>query len=105
VQTRTPEHPVLIAAHLADPGRLAATELPLRQVLGLPPTTAMAAVSGEAAPAFMEALGSPDGLRIQGPVDDAWRIIAPDHDRLSAALTAVARPPGRLRIAVDPLRL
>ena len=65
----------------------------------------MAAVSGAAAPAFMEALGAPDGVRIQGPVDDAWRIIAPDHDGLSAALAAVARPPGRLRIAVDPLRL
>ncbi|WP_421120191.1 hypothetical protein ACE2AJ_02285 [Aquihabitans daechungensis] len=105
VQTRTPEHPVLVAAHLADPGRLASSEAPMRQALGLPPATAMAAVSGAAAPEYMGAFGEPPGIRVQGPLDDAWRIIAPDHDRLSTALSAVPRPPGRLRIAVDPLRL
>ena len=105
VQTRTPEHPVLVAAHQADPGRLVTSELPMRTVLGLPPTTAMAVVSGAAAAEFMRAFGQPVGLRVQGPLDDAWRIIAPDHERLTAALRAVPRPPGRLRIAVDPLRL
>jgi primosomal protein N' (replication factor Y) len=105
VQTRTPEHPVLVAAHLADPGRLVTSELPLRRALGLPPTTAMAAVSGAAAPEFMGALGDPPGIRVQGPLDDSWRVIAADHDQLSAALRAVPRPAGRLRIAVDPLRL
>jgi primosomal protein N' (replication factor Y) len=105
VQTRTPDHPVLVAAHQADPGRLVASELPLRQALGLPPSTAMAAVSGAAAPEFMGAFGDPPGIRVQGPVDDAWRVIAPDHQRLTDALRAVPRPPGRLRIAVDPLRL
>ncbi len=105
VQTRTPEHPVLVAAHLADPGRLVTSELPMRHALGLPPTTAMAAVSGAAAPEFMGALGEPPGIRVQGPLDDAWRVIAPDHATLTAALAAVPRPPGRLRIAVDPLRL
>ena len=105
VQTRTPEHPVLVAAHLADPGRLVTSELPMRRALGLPPVTAMAAVSGAAAPEFMGAFGEPAGIRVQGPLDDAWRVIAPDHATLTAALTAVARPPGRLRIAVDPLRL
>jgi len=105
VQTRTPDHPVLVAAHLADPGRLVASELPMRQALGLPPATAMAAVSGAAASEFMGAFGDPPGLRVQGPLDDAWRIIAPDHATLTAALAAVPRPPGRLRIAIDPLRL
>jgi primosomal protein N' (replication factor Y) len=105
VQTRTPDHPVLVAAHQADPGRLVTSELPLRRALGLPPTTAMASVSGAAAPAFMEVLGEPEGIRIQGPIDGLWRVIAPDHDRLSSVLGAVPRPPGRLRVAVDPLRL
>lgn len=105
VQTRTPEHPVLVAAHHADPGRLADSELPMRQALGLPPTTAMAAVSGAAAAEFMAAFGEPEGVRVQGPLDDVWRVIAPDHAQLSDALAAVPRPPGRLRIAVDPLRL
>jgi primosomal protein N' (replication factor Y) len=105
VQTRTPDHPVLVAAHQADPSRLVASELPLRQALGLPPAAAMAAVSGAAAPEFMGALGEPDGVRIQGPLDGLWRVIAPSHERLLAVLGAVQRPPGRLRIAVDPLRL
>lgn len=105
VQTRTPEHPVLVAAHLADPGRLVVSELPLRQALGLPPATAMAAVSGAAAPEFMGAFRAPPSIRVQGPLDDSWRIIAPDHEQLSAALRSIPRPPGRLRIAVDPLRL
>lgn len=105
VQTRTPDHPVLVAAHQADPGRLVASELPMRSALGLPPSTAMAAVSGAAAPAFIEALGEPAGVRVQGPLDDLWRIVAPDHEALSAALVGIGRPPGRLRIEVDPLRL
>ncbi|MCU1370510.1 MAG: hypothetical protein JWO77_1704, partial [Ilumatobacteraceae bacterium] len=105
VQTRTPDHPVLVAAHLADPGRLVASELLLRRALGLPPATAMAAVSGAAAPEFMGAFGEPPGIRVQGPIDDAWRVIAADHQQLTDALQAVPRPPGRLRIAVDPLRL
>lgn len=105
VQTRTPEHPVLVAAGHADPGRLVATELPLRRTLGLPPTTAMAAISGQAAPLFMEALGRPEGVLVQGPLDDAWRVVAPDHQTLSRVLGAVDRPAGRLRIEVDPLRL
>lgn len=104
VQTRTPEHPALLAALHGDPDRLVRSEVPLRRALGLPPITAMALVSGEAAPAFIEALGQPLGLRVQGPVDGRWRVIAPDHGALSDALAAVERPTGRLRIEVDPLR-
>ena len=104
VQTRTPDHPALLAAVGADPDRLVRAELPLRRTLGLPPTTAMALVSGEAAEAFVEALGEPLGVRIQGPVDGAWRLVAPDHRVLCDALATVPRPPGRLRLEVDPLR-
>jgi primosomal protein N' (replication factor Y) len=104
VQTRTPDHPVLTSARAADPGRLVESELPMRQVLGLPPATAMALVAHEAAPAFIAALGHPAGLRVQGPLDGVWRVIAPDHRTLCDALSSVERPPGRLRIEVDPLR-
>jgi primosomal protein N' (replication factor Y) len=105
VQTRSPDHPVLVAARLADPARLADSEGPLRAALGFPPTVAMAVVSGEAAPAFMDAFGRPADVRIQGPVDGAWRLVAPDHRVLCDALAATPRPPGRLRIEVDPLRI
>ena len=105
VQTRSPEHPVVVAAKLADPGRLAASEGPLRAALGFPPAVAMALVSGPVAPDYMEAFGRPDGVRVQGPVDGAWRLVAPDHVTLCDALAATPRPPGRLRIEVDPLRI
>jgi len=105
VQTRTPDHPVIRSALQADPGHLVTSEVPLRQVLGLPPTTAMAVVSHAAAPDFIEALGQPLGVEVQGPVDGAWRLRAPDHETLCDALAAVPRPPGRLRVEVDPLRI
>lgn len=105
VQTRTPDHPALVAARSGDPARLVRSEAPMRQALGLPPTTAMAVVAGEAAAAYVEALGHPLGVRVQGPLDGAWRLRAPDHRTLCDALAAVARPPGRLRLEVDPLRI
>lgn len=105
VQTRSPDHPVIMAAKLADPGRLVASEGPLRAALGFPPAVAMAVVSGAVAPEFMEAFGRPDGVRVQGPVDGAWRLIAADHQTLCDALAATPRPQGRFRVEVDPLRI
>ena len=103
VQTRVPDHPVLVTAASADPDRLVSSEAPLRRALALPPTTAMALVSGAAAPAFLDLLGSPPGVQVLGPSDGAWRLTAADHTTLCDALAAVERPPGRLRIEVDPL--
>ena len=74
-------------------------------LLGPAPACALAVVSGEAAPAFVEALGSPLGISVEGPADGAWRVRADHHDVLCDALAAVERPPGRLRIEVDPLRI
>jgi primosomal protein N' (replication factor Y) len=104
VQTRTPDHPALVAAVRADPGRMVAGELDLRRALGLPPSRAMALVSGAAAPAFVAALGAPAGVEVKGPLEGTWRLRADDHQVLCDALAAVVRPPGRLRIEVDPLR-
>jgi primosomal protein N' (replication factor Y) len=105
VQTRTPDHPAVSAAVHADPDRLVRGELPMRRALGLPPATAMAVVSGEAAGEFVAALGRPPGIVVQGPSDQRWRLVAPDHATLADALAAVPRPPGRLRLEVDPLRI
>ena len=44
-------------------------------------------------------------VQVLGPVDGRWRVRAPDHDVLCDALAATDRPPGRLRLAVDPLRV
>lgn len=112
VQTRQPEHPVLLAALQGDPSMIEAVERAKREVLGFPPATAMAAVSGAAARTFIERLGGllADRLdlapvEVLGPDDGRWLVRAPDSHTLSSALTSVERPPGRLRIEVDPRRL
>ena len=104
VQTRTPDHPAVVAARMADPGRMVEGERAVRVALGLPPHRVLALVSGAAAPAFVAAFGSPAGVEVKGPLEGTWRLRADRHDVLCDALAAVVRPPGRLRIEVDPLR-
>jgi primosomal protein N' (replication factor Y) len=104
VQTRVARHEVLDAAVRADPGRLVAVERDRRRELRLPPFTALALVSGAAADAFVERLGRPLGIEVQGPLDGRYLVRAPDHHALCDAIAAVERPAGRLRIEVDPLR-
>lgn len=103
VQTRVPSHGVLHAALHADPGRLVATERSQREVLGLPPTTAMAAVSGDAAPEYVARL--PADIDVGGPPEGPFLVRAPDHRTLCDALASAPRAGGRLRVEVDPLRV
>ena len=102
VQTRVPDHEVIDAAVHADPSRLAVVEAARRAALRFPPETAVAAVSGQAAPAFVETIG--DRLEVLGPAHDRWLLRAADHRTLCDTLASMPRPPGRLRIEVDPLR-
>jgi primosomal protein N' (replication factor Y) len=102
VQTRLPGHEVLDAALHADPGRLASAEQARRVALGLPPETALAEVSGPQAEAFVA--GLPSSVEVLGPHAGRWRVRAPDHATLCDALASVPRPPGRLRVEVDPQR-
>ncbi len=106
VQTRMPQHDVLTSAALADPGRLAASELEVRRALDLPPVTAMALISGASADTYGTALAAaaPEGVEVRGPVDGRWSVRAPDHAVLADLLAAVPRPGGRLRVEVDPVR-
>jgi primosomal protein N' (replication factor Y) len=101
VQTRVPKHEVLDAALHADPGRLVAVQRARRAALELPPYAALALISGEAADAFV---GSVDGVEALGPDDGRWLLRAPDHRILADTLARTPRPPGRLRIEVDPPR-
>ncbi|MBO0702143.1 MAG: hypothetical protein J2P38_04370, partial [Candidatus Dormibacteraeota bacterium] len=109
VQTRLPGHPVLVAAEVADPGRLADHELAIRRQLRLPPVTALAAVSGPGAPELVAAvLARPDPaipLEVLGPDDGRWLLRAPGHAALADALATLDRPSARVRIDVDPQRL
>jgi primosomal protein N' (replication factor Y) len=102
VQTFLPRHEVLQAVLHADPSRLAKVELSRRQLLGLPPFAALAAVSGAGADEFaattgLESSGDPGGGTVL--------LRAPTWDELGAAIAATPRPKGsRLRIQVDPAR-
>ncbi|MDE0196203.1 MAG: hypothetical protein OXP08_11710, partial [bacterium] len=104
VQTRQPDHPVLQAAGTADPELLSSHDRALRSQLGFPPFGALAEIAGAAAGAFVERLGRPLGLEISELGENRWVVRAADRDRLLDALAAVERPPGRLRLAIDPLR-
>lgn len=104
VQTFVPDHPVLKAALLADPGRLVEAERATRSMLGLPPFGAFAEISGKGADAFVASI--PPGEVSVTPVDEGtWFARGADWMTLGTALSAAIRPPGsRLRIAVDPAR-
>ena len=100
VQTTVPDHPVLTAAVLSDPGRFSDAESIVRRELGLPPYAALASVDGEGAAAFVESAG----LQAAGSADSVL-VRTPSWDDLGPALAATARPKGsRLKVRVDPPR-
>jgi len=130
LQTRTPHHYVIQAAAAGDPGVAVEAERHLRAMLRLPPFSAVALVSGEAAQGWVDSLralelpslevhgpsgASPPragGPRVPGhgeeparPARAEWLVKAPDHVTLCDALSSLGRPAGRLRIAVDPANL
>lgn len=104
VQTRLPDHEVVEAARHADPARVSDAERARRQLLGFPPYTALAELSGAAAPPYAEALSGVVGLQVAETTPGRWLVRAADHQVLCDALAATPRPPGRLRLEVDPLR-
>jgi primosomal protein N' (replication factor Y) len=100
VQTFLPRHEVLQAVLHADPSRVSKVELARRQLLGLPPFAALAAVTGAGAGEFSAATGLE-----ASSTGDVVLLRAPTWDALGAAIAATPRPKGsRLRIEVDPPR-
>ncbi len=105
VQTRQPRHPALLAVLQADPAVARHADDVQRRALLRPPYSAEARVSGASAPAFMERFGRPETVTVLGPVDGAYLLRAPTSAILADALMAVERPPGRVRVEVDPPRI
>lgn len=100
VQTFEPRHEVLAAVQLAEPQRVVPAETARRELLGLPPFRALAAVEGADAVEFAQATGlefapTPKGVLVRA---DTWM-------HLGETLASTPRPKGsRLRVEVDPPR-
>lgn len=105
LQTKLPRHEVVQAALLADPARVGAAEAERRAALQLPPVSAMAHVAGAGADRYVRAVAEHPGVDALGPVEADWLLRAADHEALCDALAVTPRPPGRLRVAVDPRRI
>lgn len=102
LQTFVPDHEVLRAAVLADPGRAAEADLQRRRALGLPPFGALAEVAGAGAESFVATLADVD----VGGGPQRFLVRADGIDELSTALRqGVRHGRDRLRIAVDPPRV
>jgi len=119
VQTRSPAHPVLRAALLAEPERLTDSEAPVRKELRLPPYSALALLSGPGAgdlAASLRALalavpaaqaGGASGsrwLELDDLGENRWLVRASSHEVLADALAA-GRPKQRVKVQVGQVRL
>ena len=104
MQTFLPRHEVVQAALLADPGRLVEAERARRELLGLPPFAALAAVSGAGSDDVRRRAAGIDGIAVGG--GDGCCAPAPHAGTtLGRRSIATPRPKGsRLRIEVDPPR-
>jgi primosomal protein N' (replication factor Y) len=105
LQTRLPDHPVVRAALLGDPGRLATPEADRRRALRHPPFGALALVSGQAAASWAAAAPRVLEVDVLDGGDGRWLVRAADPAALADYLATVPRPPGRLRVEVDPPRV
>ena len=105
VQTRTPEHPLFIAVAAGRPADLDAATLAVRSQLSMPPSTAIASLSGAAAAEYAGSVEGTLGVEVIGPLEAEWLIRAEDFNTLCNALERTPRPGGRLRVAVDPRRV
>ncbi len=105
LQTRMPDHEVCRSAVSGDPGSVQAAEAPRREILRMPPAAGVASVGGSAAPEWIERLGSPSAVEVQGPTDGWWLLRSDSTEELCDAGASVERPAGTLRLRVDPVRL
>ena len=113
IQTRMPDHEVVVAAQRGAPQTLVDTERRRRADLGLPPFGAIALATGSSEPVgvLAEELGERAGVSLLGPAQRGRSaellIRASGVEVLCDALggaAPIARRAGRLRVEVDPLR-
>ena len=105
VQTRQPDHIVLAAARGADPSVVAVAERDRRRLLGIPPYGAQAQIAGPGAEALIAALDPTAAIEVRGPRQNRYLLRSPEQATLLNALSTTNRPPERVRIEADPLRV
>jgi len=114
VQTRQPDHEVVLALLKGQPGLVADVETARRRMLEFPPFGAVAEISGDdtAVRAATDELTRFDvaaaSVRVLGPTDGRALVVASSSDVLADALGlahAAARTEGRIRVVVDPPRV
>ncbi|MGH9305469.1 MAG: hypothetical protein ACRD0I_01080 [Acidimicrobiales bacterium] len=112
IQTRMPDHEVVLAARWSNPELFSLPETLRRQTLGLPPFCALARISGTGAQRLVDQLESAglgvaqigeSAVSVRGSAQLAWLIRAGDHLALCTALASLPRPQQGVRIEVDPL--
>lgn len=99
VQTRRGDDAVVRALESGDFDALIDEDVATAKLLGLAPYGAFATVTGESAALFVTLLANA-AVSVQ-QIGDGYEVRAPDVDTLVAALRAVARPAGKLRVAVE----
>jgi primosomal protein N' (replication factor Y) len=111
VQTSMPDHEVLRAAMLAEPALVSESEHARREMLGFPPARSMVVVGGEHAGEYVreiEAVLAAEGVADAEVVERSpsqWLIRSSQRAAVLNAIASVKRPPGRMRVQVDPMRL
>ena len=112
IQTRLPDHEVVVAARTGHPLVVAEAEWARREALGWPPFGGAAELSGDAVAvrAACDALATAGRATVLGPVTDGTRALvrAATVGALADALVLpevdAAHALGRLRVDVDPRR-
>lgn len=111
IQTRDPQHRVIVAAVKADLASFSAFERKLREAGKFPPVSALAQVSGPGAARAVEPMMARLDVEVMGPNSAGHYLLrGPDPTTLADALAELrqATPPtsksGTYRIAVDPPR-
>lgn len=99
LQTRRGDDQVITALRDADFDAIIDDDRANAKLLELPPYAAMAKVTGPAAGAFVAQLVGSGLSTFEAP--DGYVVRAPDVVALTSILRATARPPGKLRIAVE----
>lgn len=105
LQTSMPDHEVVRAAVAGDPSIVSVAEMARRQMLGLPPASAIAIIEGVGAAEYIGEIAKVSGISTSAH-RDKWMVRSANHEILTQACANTARlTTSKIRIEVDPPRI